>query len=64
MAHTYVRLFSCQNVYCVLGLSLDMNFLAPIYESDDIDLYLTVEQDCESVEPNSNVLVKPSKMKK
>lgn len=40
-----------------------MDFLAPIDESDDVDLDLTVEQDCESVEPNSNVLEEHSKMK-
>lgn len=40
-----------------------MDFLAPTDESDDVDLDLTVEQDCESVEPNSNVLEEHSKMK-
>lgn len=40
-----------------------MDFLAPIDESDDVDLDLTMEQDCESVEPNSNVLGEHSKIK-
>lgn len=40
-----------------------MDFLTPIDESDDVDLDLTVEQDCESVELNSNVLEEHSKMK-
>ncbi|KAI5441108.1 hypothetical protein KIW84_010535 [Lathyrus oleraceus] len=45
------------------GLSFDMDFLAPIDESDDLDLDLTVEQDCKLVEPNSNVLEEHSKIK-
>lgn len=40
-----------------------MDFLAPIDKSDNVGLDLIVEQDCESVEPNSNVLRESSKMK-
>lgn len=42
---------------------MDIDFLALIDESHDVDLDLTVEQDYESVEPNSNLLGEPSKMK-
>lgn len=40
-----------------------MDFLASIDESDDVDLDLTVEQECDLMEPNSNILGKPSKIK-